>query len=419
MTRFYAKRVRFRNGERHSVLQVPHGLPVHEATLFLSKFRKKGRAANTIHFVCGCLALLYRELHAAKVDLLERLYKGEFLSVPELERLASAAQYRVDDLGDSDEEPSSNVIHFARIGFRRTGNQSQRVPVEAGTQASRLRYMADFLEFVSGYVGATLPLAQREKLARETAPALKAFRAHVPSVSKRAKLDSRVGLSKEEQQRLVQVVHPDSQGNPWTRGFVRQRNWLIVVVLLATGMRRGELLGLQIGDIYSNQPKLRILRRADAPEDSRRIQPNTKTHDRAVELSPAIMRALWGHINRERRQIKSARKVPQIFVSDEGEPLSLASIDKIFQQLRQACPGLPVKLTSHVMRHTWNERFSEQAETLGLTATDEERARNEQQGWSDGSKMAANYTRRRTAQKGREISLKIQEELDAQIRPAK
>jgi hypothetical protein len=64
------------------------------------------------------------------------------------------------------------------------------------------------------------------------------------------------------------------------------------------------------------------------------------------------------------------------------------------------------------MRHTWNERFSEQAELLGLTDAVEEKARNEQQGWADSSKSAATYTRRHASRKGRELSLKLQEQLD-------
>jgi len=87
----------------------------------------------------------------------------------------------------------------------------------------------------------------------------------------------------------------------------------------------------------------------------------------------------------------------------------------MFVQLRNACPGLPVSLTSHVMRHTWNERFSEQADALGLSEVEEQQARNQQQGWSDNSKMAATYTRRHTAKKGNEISLKLQERLDENL----
>lgn len=76
---------------------------------------------------------------------------------------------------------------------------------------------------------------------------------------------------------------------------------------------------------------------------------------------------------------------------------------------------MPEELTSHVMRHTWNERFSEEADAMGLSESVEERARNNQQGWSDNSKMGATYTRRHTAKKGREVSLKLQEKLDDKL----
>jgi hypothetical protein len=56
MVEYVAKRVKFRNGERHSVLSRRGGLPVHEATLYLAKYRTRGRAANTIHAVCMSLA---------------------------------------------------------------------------------------------------------------------------------------------------------------------------------------------------------------------------------------------------------------------------------------------------------------------------------------------------------------------------
>jgi len=414
MPNFVAKRIRFQNGERHSVLTRPRGLPVHEATLYLAKYRKRGRAANTIHGVCMALALLYRELAKANIDLLQRLRQGQFLTSSEISRLADAAQYRVADLSyeNANEENGSNVVHIKRIRMRRKSSVEELKAVSVATQATRLRYIADYLEFLTMYVGATLSMRMRTELTSESERALRSLRAQVPPVSKRAMLGARQGLSKENQDHLLTKINPDSPDNPWQRGFVRQRNWLIVVLLLATGMRRGELLGLQIRDLDQRSPKLRIMRRADASEDPRRIQPNTKTNDREVELRPAIMRIVWAYINHHRKKIKAARKYPQLIVADDGQPLSLKSIDKMFRQLRGACPGLPVTLTSHVMRHTWNERFSEQAELLGLTDAVEEKARNEQQGWTDNSKSAATYTRRHTNKKGRELSLKLQEQLD-------
>lgn len=202
-------------------------------------------------------------------------------------------------------------------------------------------------------------------------------------------------------------MHPDTPNNPWKRGIVRRRNWLIIVLLLVTGIRCGELLGLQIRDISPNLPKLRIVRRADAKDDSRANQPNTKTYDRGIELLPPLLRGLQAYLA-ERRNIKAARTITQIFVSEGGNALSTQSIDKLFRQLRDACPGLPVTLTSHVMRHTWNERFLETAEAMKLSEVTEERARNCQQDWSDNSTTSAIYTRRYSAKKGTEISLKLQ-----------
>ena len=121
MKDFVAKRLRFRNGEHYSVLTRPGGLPVHEAVLYLAKYRTRGRAANTIHGVCMALALLYRELAKANIDLLERLRQGRFLTVPELNRLSEAAQYRLDDLSyEAAEEPRNpKVINIRRIRLRR------------------------------------------------------------------------------------------------------------------------------------------------------------------------------------------------------------------------------------------------------------------------------------------------------------
>lgn len=415
MTHYIARQIKLQSGERLSVLLRPNGLPGHEATLFLDTFRTRGRAANTIHYVCAALAIVHRELDAAGVNLLERLQQARFLTRPELSRLSDAVRYRMQDF---DDEPvvAANVISIRSVYPKRTASAKNRVPVDTKTRASRLRYIADYLEFLSDYVRSTLPKAQANELGAEADRGLRTFRAEIPAVSNRAKLGARVGLSVEEQNLLINAVYPNSPNNPWKAGFVRRRNWLMIVVFLATGMRQGELLGLRIGDLDEKKPELRVLRRPDKKDDPRRREPNTKTCDRLLELAPSIMRALLHHINLDRYAIKAARKYPQIFVADDGMPLSSSSVTKIFQELRKAVPGLPVALTSHVMRHTWNERFSEQADALGLSPEEEQRARNEQQGWADNSRMAETYTRRHTAKKGREMSLRMQEKLDEKLK---
>lgn len=418
MPHFIAKQIKLQSGERISVLCRPGGLPVHEATLFLDTFRTRGLAANTIHYVCAALAIAHRELDAAKVNLLERFQQARFLTRPELTRLGDAVRYRAQDIDDESVE-AANVISLRSVHPKRPAPASERAQVDLKTQASRLRYIADYLEFLSDYVRATLPKAQANELGAEADRGLKRFRAEIPAVSNRAKVGARVGLSEEEQTRLIDAVHPDSPSNPWKAGFVRRRNWLMVVVFLATGMRQGELLGLRIEDMGEKTSELAVLRRPDKKDDDRSREPNTKTRDRVLELAPSIIRVLWQHINVDRRAIKGARKHPQIFVADDGMPLSSSSVSKMFQELRKVVPDLPVVLTSHVLRHTWNERFSEQADALGLSPEEEQKARNEQQGWAYNSRTAETYTRRHTAKKGRELSLRMQEQLDEKLKKDK
>lgn len=144
---FGAKRIQFMNGERHSVLSRPGGLPVHEATLYLAGFRTRGKAANTIHSVCTTLALLYRWLDAADIDLYLRLKQGRFLTLPEINRLAETVQRRVADpsVGDDDNSYRPNVIDIKRVRMRRKAVDVGTRPVDVATQASRLRYIADYL----------------------------------------------------------------------------------------------------------------------------------------------------------------------------------------------------------------------------------------------------------------------------------
>lgn len=285
-----------------------------------------------------------------------------------------------------------------------------REPVDVGNHATRLRYIVLYFEFLTGYFAATLPTHLKVQLEENAKKALHVLREQIPTVP--AGRGSRQGISEEDQEQLLAVVQPGSPRNPWKSPFVQYRNWLAVVLLLATGMRRGELLGIKLSDLKPNKPIVSIVRRLNDPEDRRVIKPTPKTRERNVELRPALMKSVWKYVAM-RGKIKEARKHGYLIVGDDGVELAYKTVDKIFADIRRACPGLNINLSSHVLRHTWNDRFSEQAEAMGLSEVAEQRARNEQQGWADNSKTASTYTRRYAAQKGRELSLKLQEKLDA------
>lgn len=416
MRDFVAKRIRLRSSERLSVL-MHRGMPVQLAVLFLNRYRTRGSAANTVHQVCECLAVLHNHLAGLQVDLWERLSSGRFLSTAELDSFALAAQFtlRANDVALESKAGATTVVNLERARFRRTKDLETLATVDPSSHANRIRYAHKYLTFATDYVRPMLPADCASEFSVDVKRGLDALYAQIPRVSHRATIHARTGISKEHEIQLLDLIHPDSPANPWKSHFVKTRNELIVALLLAGGMRRGELLGLQIPDIVGSSGTLRILRRADAKEDSRVNQPNTKTRDREIPLSPGILRRLESFISTERRSIKKARRIPQIFTSDEGDALSMQSISQIFIDLRTACPDLPRRLSAHVMRHTWNERFSEYADEMGLSAAEEENARSEHQGWVQGSSSSGTYTRRHTRAKARKLALSMQDKLERHL----
>ena len=155
MSQFRAKRIRFKNGERHSVLLRPNGMPVHEAALFLLKFRTKGRSSKTIHTVCTSISIVHNNL--TDVDLIERFKTGQFLTSSELARLEIEAQYWVSEQSEDDvPRAKSKVISIHTVNPKSRITAPERDQVELPTRAARLRYIANYLEFLA----LTLPSSQ-------------------------------------------------------------------------------------------------------------------------------------------------------------------------------------------------------------------------------------------------------------------
>ena len=95
-----------------------------------------------------------------------------------------------------------------------------------------------------------------------------------------------------------------------------------------------------------------------------------------------------------------AKRVPYVFVSRTGKPLSLRSVNDMYDLLREKVDGLPSGLTTHANRHDANAEFSKKAKVLGWTDAETELARNNHFGWVKGSKQGVHYNK----QHAREMS---------------
>jgi integrase len=215
----------------------------------------------------------------------------------------------------------------------------------------------------------------------------------------------------------LRVTNPDSRENPWKKPFVRLRNCLIVLLLLALGLRRGELLSLKIRHVQTALKRLQVIRNQDDRDDPRKKQPQAKTRERMLPLGPELLALTMQYI-KERGKIAAARKHGFLIVSETGKPLSLSASTEIFAELRIKCPGVK-PVTAHVLRHTANEIFSDEADEIGMDPVTERRLRTELMGWSPTSEMPEYYLQRKTREQGTKASVGVQQRVMRDVDQAK
>lgn len=129
-------------------------------------------------------------------------------------------------------------------------------------------------------------------------------------------------------------------------------------------------------------------------------------------MSAGLLDQTNAYIMNCRSAIRGARKHDFLFVaSDTGAPLSIPSLNKIFNVLRQKCPGMPNNIFPHIFRHTWNDRYSEEMDANKVGEEEEKKTRSYLNGWSETSGTASTYTRRHIRKKAQEASLRLQNKL--------
>lgn len=173
-------------------------------------------------------------------------------------------------------------------------------------------------------------------------------------------------LTDEQLQRLLQVCHPDLAGNPWKKPY-RERNFLIVLMLVTLGIRRGELLKLRLSDCLLSRaiPEIRVERSPDDPVDPRRHEPQVKTESRHLPCDVSLARYLNEYICRVRRLVPGANRSPYLFLSRNGQPMSLVRVNGLLDQIGHVHPEF-VDLHPHALRSTCATNFRSTAQRNGV-----------------------------------------------------
>lgn len=406
-------------GERLPILiDSRTGIPLFEPlTYALNYLRGPGQAVNTIEQFNRVMALLYTWLEANEIDIFRRLESGMILADEEIHDLVRLLKLNASAFAAKCAPRHAVVLAPSKTAslesFRKAPAKTPAKDVVASeTTAIRLLYVRKFL----------VSLAENVALKVTTKPAVRATLIEVKSL-----LDARLkalapisrvpsdapppqGLTEAQVTELYAVIDPTSPDNPWKDPFVRKRNQLIIQTLHALGVRGGELLKLKTSDVKPANASVRVTRSPDDPADTRLDQPQAKTRARELGLSPTLVGLLLNFILAERKKLPFAKKHPFIFTADDGNPLSMSSLYKLFATLRTKCPFIDQSFTAHILRYTATDEFQAQLDASEMEPSQQENELRYVMGWSDKSAMPMRYGKRHIANKANQVLVARQEQ---------
>lgn len=369
-----------------ALIQADTGLPVFDACVYaLTEVRPRSGSSATIEQALRGVQFLLAFADLRDIDLRDRFTTGRFLD-----------QHELDDL-----------VALSHLPLQSGQTRTTARTVALGTVSIRLHYVRAYLS----WLGQAIASRTCDTLDRRTnyTAMLREFLARLKSRTPATRTTHhRTGLDPTAKAELLRIIDPATAENPWSTPFLRDRNRLLLLWGLGVGIRRGELLGLRIRGIDFRRNMADIVRRPDDRADPRPAQPNTKTRERSIGISEELAYLTHQHIVQHRARIAGVRKHDFLFVTPQGAPLSLSAVTKLFKGLRLQFPALGDAFSSHVLRHTWNEDFSEVADMAEMSPGDERRARNHAMGWSEASRSADTYLHRRTRRLATQASIEIQ-----------
>jgi len=116
------------------------------------------------------------------------------------------------------------------------------------------------------------------------------------------------------------------------------RDWAILEVLYATGMRASEIAGLTLTDLHLDVGYLRVIGKGD--------------RERVVPIGGPAREALQSYLTTQRRRLDRTGRRDAVFLSRTGRPLDRETVWRIVTKYaRRAC--IDKRLTPHTLRHSF------------------------------------------------------------------
>lgn len=357
------KQLVFSEGERYPILVDGEGVPDFWVTLYVTEnlrvSLKQTSIENTIRHLIHLK--LWEEINGR--DLISEFSQAKFLSDSDIISIRDHCLLNSNHIEEWQQFTSKkNVVKLSVIYPGRTRH---RKVVSKGHAANRLVHIASYLYFV-----ARTMLRRRENFITLTG-AIDDMKKRI--IAQKPKGGKNNGLSTDPDskapppevfEKLMKTVRVDSPENPYKNSSIRNRNALMFDIMYDTGMRTGEILGLQIGDIEFQRATISVVRRHDNPEDHRRKQSVPKTSERDIPITQALVKRIRDYVMEERSKVPGANKGPFLFVTHKRGKFQGKAISDSTFRIRILMPAILTNLElfseihRHGFRHDFNNRLS-------------------------------------------------------------
>ncbi|WP_375753413.1 site-specific integrase [Vibrio sp. HN007] len=404
-----------RNGNRPFVeICTPNHIPVSPWVSTYISIGLSGSAFNTK--LAYVRQLKFALDHFAKHGIVieKRVASGQFFSLAELNRYRSACLFKtttkysnIISITPHSDKTIENAMHSGFVAESTVKNSTARKKIDR---------LIEFIEFLFTYMHADkIVPADAQQRYNFTKTHLKGLTRDLKDYNQECVSEGESAIPTHAFLRLLDIIKPESPDNPFKKS--RFRNYLIVQLYIETGNRRGDHAGLKIEDIrfYGEGNEIEIVRRSDDPTDTRKYIPSTKTQSHLSHVPRDLLRKVKKYIDEERGSYTASKDHSFVFVSENntkgtaGQPLSLSSIDKIFETLSLA---IGFKIHCHLLRHKFNEVLDDIATENKLTGEELDKMRKYLMGWSRESKMVEVYNRYKIYQKSIALSIERQEQMN-------
>jgi site-specific recombinase XerD len=140
--------------------------------------------------------------------------------------------------------------------------------------------------------------------------------------------------TKEEIIRMIAVCDSDYEHNARLLG---SRNKAVVLILLDSGVRLSELIGMKVNDINTLNRNIRVLGKGNK--------------ERIVRIGKVSQKSLWRYLIH-----RPSNGLEELWLNEEGRPLSCSGLQSLVKRLKQRS-GIKGSGSIHRFRHTFALNF--------------------------------------------------------------